>query len=130
MGWWKDRQDRKKQAETVTLVTAMATAFATALGGVLSAQSEQIKQQGAFLGTLQDLSARKAATVLGSRGGRTTAARKRQKQAIACPLCENPNRRGVTLEMLNFHRQHEPEPGRALGFTPQSNGNGDTTADG
>jgi len=89
----------------------MATAFATALGSVLTAQTEGIRQQGQFLNTLQDLSARKAAQVLGSKGGRTTAARKKARRenrsAPACALCEDPMRRGVTLEMIALHRQHE-----------------------
>ena len=132
MGWWT----RKREERQASIVAAMATAFATALGGVLTAQTEGIKQQGQFLGTLQDLSARKAAQVLGSKGGRTTAARKakalrKDPEKPYCALCENPMRRGVTLEMLAFHRLHgdnpdQPaqEPAARAQLEPPANGNG------
>jgi hypothetical protein len=107
VGWWK----RRKEAEQATMIASMANAFATALGSVLSAQAEQIKQSSAFLGTLQDLSARKAAVVLGSRGGRRSAERKAKLARVtaACPLCQNPNRRGNTLQQIAAHRLHEGE---------------------
>lgn len=111
MGWFrKSRQEEEEK--TASLVASMATAFATALGSVLTAQTEGIKQQGSFLNTLQDLSARKAAQVLGSKGGRTTQSRKKaaKKAAAAeqqCVLCLNPMHRGTTLEQVNFHRMHE-----------------------
>jgi hypothetical protein len=89
----------------------MAQAFATALGGVLQAQTAQIQQQTAFLGTLQDLSARKASQVLGSRGGRKTAERKAAKKRAAerpsCRLCENPMARQLSVEEIEAHRHHE-----------------------
>jgi hypothetical protein len=105
----------KKEAEQASLVSAMSTAFATALAGVLGSQTEQIKQSSAFLGMLQDLSARKAAQVMGSRGGQTTAKRKKaakiaQAQQQQCVLCANPMQRGVTLQQIEFHRQHESLP--------------------
>lgn len=120
MSWWSERKRQAKEAETASLVSAMATAFAQALGSVLTAQTAQIQQQSAFLGTLQDLSARKAAQVLGSRGGVSTQRKRAKAKGFACPLCENPNRRGVTLEMLNFHRAHEPEPTNRALAAPQS----------
>lgn len=125
MGWFK----RRKEAEQASLVATMSAAFAQALAGVLGAQTEQIKQSSAFLGTLQDLSARKAAQVMGSRGGRKTQERKKAAKAAAataqaCPLCENPQRRGVTLEMIAFHRQHEAEPREPLSLpAPGEQGN-------
>jgi hypothetical protein len=111
MAWFK----RRKEAEQATLIAAMSTAFAQALGGVLSAQSEQIKQSSAFLGTLQDLSARKASQILGSRGGRETQKRKKKLReataaAVECVLCADPMHRGTTLQQIEFHRQHESAP--------------------
>ena len=93
----------------------MVAALGQALTGVWTAQTEQIKQSSAFLGTLQDLSARKAAQVLGSKGGRTTQKRKKEARAAAatqqdCGLCVDPNRRDVTMEMLHYHRQHGGTP--------------------
>lgn len=112
VGWWGRSKAERREAEQASLVTSMATAFATALAGVLTAQTTQITQQGAFLGTLQDLSARKAAQVLGSKGGSTTARRKKEaKRAAAaepqCVLCDNPLHKGTTIAQIEFHRQHE-----------------------
>jgi hypothetical protein len=105
---WMKRRREERQA---SMVGAMAQAFATALGGVLQAQTAQIQQQTAFLGTLQDLSARKASQVLGSRGGKKTAERKAAKKKAAeapeCRLCHNPNARGVQLWEIDAHRHHE-----------------------
>jgi len=108
MGWFSKRREEKQ----ASLVGTMAAAFAQALSGVLQAQSAQIKQSSEFLGTLQDLSARKAAQVLGSKGGRTTQRRKKEAKAAAagrreCVLCDNPMHRGTTLEQITFHRLHE-----------------------
>jgi hypothetical protein len=127
MSWFRrkdEEKERVRQEREASLVASMATAFATALGSVLSAQSEGIKQQGAFLNTLQDLSARKAAQVLGSKGGRKTAERKEKKRkAIAstpeCVLCRDPFHKGTTIQQIEFHRLHEgaysePQPEPAL----------------
>jgi hypothetical protein len=116
---WMRRRREEKQA---SMVGAMAQAFATALGGVLQAQTAQIQQQTQFLGTLQDLSARKASQVLGSRGGRKTAERKAARKraeaaAPVCRLCHNPNVRGVQLWEIDAHRQHE-----AMALPPPAEG--------
>jgi|SRR5581483_3467001 len=128
MAWFA----RKKEAQQATLVAAMSEAFAKALGGVLSAQTEQIKQSTSFLNTLQDLSARRAAQVLGGRGGRTTQRRRAERRAATsrppdCALCKDPMRRGVTLEMIAFHRQHEArgDDGLQLALPVQSEERGD-----
>jgi len=121
MAWW----NRKKVEREANLVASMATAFATALGSVLQAQTEGIKQQGQFLNTLQDLSARKAAQVLGSKGGKQTARRRAARVGAtgkaSCALCDDPMRRGVTLEMIALHRQHESR-GESAQLALPSNG--------
>src|SRR5882672_12150339 len=108
MGWWQRRKDQRN----ADLMQTMVAALGQALTGVWTAQTEQIKQSSAFLGTLQDLSARKAAQVLGSKGGRTTQRRKKEAKAASasrreCVLCDNPMHRGTTLEQITFHRLHE-----------------------
>jgi hypothetical protein len=122
MGWLADRRERIRRVEEdrqASGIATMAKAFAEALGGVLQAQSAQIQQSSQFLGTLQDLSARKAAQVMGSRGGRTTQERKKQRKresaaAAECVLCVNPLNRGTTLQQIEIHRAHgvpqPPEP--------------------
>jgi len=120
MSWW----NRRKVEREARLVASMATAFATALGSVLQAQTEGIKQQGQFLNTLQDLSARKAAQVLGSKCGKQTARRRAARAAASgkpsCALCDDPMRRGVTLEMIALHRQHESRGEQELLRLPQN----------
>lgn len=115
MGWFKSRKEaklREEEQRQASTVAAMATAFASALGGVLSAQTESIKQQSQFLNTLQDLSARKAAQVLGQKGGRAAAkskkaAREGARREPECVLCRDPFHRGTTIEQIQFHRMHE-----------------------
>lgn len=111
MGWFS----RRKEAEQASLITAMATAFGTALAGVLGAQAQQIEQSTKFLGTVQDLSAKQVMRAMGSRGGTSTAKRKKarkeaEKAVASCVLCLDPMHRGTTLEQINFHRQHETSP--------------------
>jgi hypothetical protein len=127
VAWWNKRRNEEREA---SLVAAMATAFAQALGSVLTAQTEGIKQQGQFLNTLQDLSARKAAQVLGSKGGRTTQKRKKEAKAERrgqeCVLCRDPFHRGTTLQQIEFHRMHEgrgdEESQPQLALEPSANG--------
>ena len=132
MGWWRNkkvREERQSQEREASTVAALASAFGTALAGVLAAQTEGIKQQGQFLNTLQDLSARKAAQVLGSKGGRKSAERRKARQKGSagqpeCVLCVNPFHRGTTLEQIAFHRLHEgrvDEPSSlTLGESPET----------
>lgn len=108
MGWFK----RRREAEEATLVATLTGALGAALTSVFANQTEQIKQSSAFLNQLQDLSARKAAQVLGSKGGRTTQKRKKAAREVLvqqaqCILCRNPNHQNTTLEQIQFHRQHE-----------------------
>ena len=126
MAWWRKKgleERRESEQREASLVAAMATAFASALGSVLTAQTEGIRQQGQFLNTLQDLSARKAAQVLGSKGGRTTARRKKERKQVTqeCVLCRDPFHRGTTLEQISFHRGHEGRDGmETLTFADES----------
>lgn len=123
MGWWS----RRKEAQEASLVSTLVTAVSQAVAGVLAAQTQQIEQQGKFLGTLQDLNAKSAAKMLGSKGGTTTARRKKEakKAALAqqeCVLCANPLHQGTTLEQIAFHRLHQ-SPQQAPSPEPQEQGN-------
>jgi hypothetical protein len=131
MGWLT----RRREAKQASLVETLATALGKALGQVFEAQSKQIESSSRFLDQLQDLSARKAAQVMGSKGGRVTQQRKKLARKAAespspCALCQDPYRRGVTLQMIEFHRLHE-ESGRpspednAVAQGLLTNGNGD-----
>ena len=107
MGFFRKRQEQKEASLIATLTKAMGEA----LGGLLSAQSQQVQQSTAFLGVLQDMSAKKAAQIMGQKGGRTTQERKRKRseaiQTSTCVLCSDPMHRGTTLEQIALHRQHE-----------------------
>ncbi|SRR5260370_40331064 len=115
VAWWTSYKERRENRET-RLVEVLMTAMGSAFGHVLDAQSKQIEQNARFLDSLQDLSARKAAQIMGSRGGKRSQERKKQRRAAAeldCPLCDNPARKDVTLEMLEFHKRHPPRDDRA-----------------
>lgn len=116
MAWWSER----RKAREATLIETLATALGTALGRVFEAQSHQIEASSRFLDQLQDLSARKAAQIMGSKGGKVTARRKAEarKAKPSCALCEDPMRRGVTLEQISFHRLHEGRGGEAVPELP------------
>ena len=122
MGWWWKRDPDRGADREAALVRTMAEALGAALGRVYEAQAHQIEQSARFLDSLQDLSARKAAQIMGSRGGRTTQKRKAAaRKAAGCPLCANAAHRPVTVEMIEAHRGHNlelPLP------PPPDNGNG------
>ena len=107
MAWFK----RRRENEQANLVTSMAAAFGQALAGVLTSQTEQIKQATSFLTTIQELSAKQTMRLMGQKGGRTTQARKkaakRAVQTVDCVLCSDPMHRGTTLEQITLHRLHE-----------------------
>jgi len=108
MGWFS----RRKEEHEASLLATLVKAVGETVTGVLTAQSAQVAQNTAFLGTLQDLSAKKAAQIMGSRGGKISQAKKRARREAEgilpkCRLCTNPMARGVTLQELDIHRQHE-----------------------
>src|SRR5216684_8774216 len=110
MGWFSERKERRN----AHLVATLTEALGQALGRVFEAQSKQIEQSSHFLDQLQDLSARKAAQIMGSRGGRRTQARKRtenrQLREPACRLCRDPYDKHFTVEQYNAHLLHsQPE---------------------
>jgi hypothetical protein len=110
MGWWKERKEQRN----AHLVATLTEALGQALGRVFEAQSKQIEQSSHFLDQLQDLSARKAAQIMGSRGGRRTQARKRsetrQLREPQCRLCRDPYDKHFTVEQYNAHLLHsQPE---------------------
>lgn len=107
---------KKKAALTsdqeVRLVEVLANAFGAALQRTLDAQANQINQQGAFLDRLQEMSAKKAAQVMGSRGGRRTQERKRERKLLeesarACNVCAG--KRNLSVRDIDFHRDHGGE---------------------
>lgn len=103
----EDREERQEERET-RMIEKLADAIGQAFGATLQAQAQVMKQNSDFLTELQSISAKKAASIMGQRGGRTTQARKRiaKQAAVACPMCVNPARRDVTVQMLDFHRMH------------------------
>ena len=122
MGFFARKRKEREEAKNASLVEVLTAALGQALGRTLDAQSHQIEQSSRFLDQLQDLSARKAAQVMGSRGGRVTQARLREKRKAsasrpACPLCENPNRRGVTLEMISLHNGHGDDEVKSIPYS-------------
>jgi hypothetical protein len=124
--WFGRRKEREAERDA-RLVETLAAALGTALGRVFDSQAHQIEQTSRFLDSLQDLSARKAAQIMGSRGGRRTQERKAKQRELSlssrgCPLCANPMRRDVTVEMIQEHRKHAPETPELAAPEPSSNG--------
>lgn len=118
---------RKRPALTsdqeVRLVEVLANAFGAALQRTLDAQANQINQQGAFLDRLNDMSAKKAAQVMGQRGGRRTQERKRERRLLessarSCNVCAG--KRILTGADIDFHRAHG---GETEGDRERVNGN-------
>lgn len=100
----------------------LASAFGSALQRTLDAQANQINQQGAFLDRLNDMSAKKAAQVMGQRGGRRTQERKRERKLLEsnarkCKVCAG--RRDLSVADIDFHRAHG---GETAGDAQQENG--------
>ena len=107
MGFWSERKSRRD----ADLVSTLATALGLALGKTFEAQAHQLETSSKFLDTLQDLSARKAAQILGSKGGRVSQQRKRaaakREKPTGCALCADPMTRNVSIESIRAHRLHE-----------------------
>jgi len=107
VGWWSRRNRHQDVADTLD----------RALGRILDAQASQIESASKFLATMSDLSTRKAAQTLGSRGGRKRADNAaRKKTASTCELCRDPMFKAVTVEMIAAHRLH------TSGTAPEPNG--------
>lgn len=127
MGWWSRRREeaheereRQRRARDVDIFASMGKAFGEALGNVLSAQGNLIDQNTKFLDNLQDLSARKAAQVLGSRGGKRSQARKRQASLpqTDCAVCHDPSDPHLTVRDIDIHRAHGTRRHEALPEQP------------
>jgi len=125
---WPFRKKELTSDQEVRLVEVLANAFGQALQRTLDAQSNQINQQSGFLATLQDMSAKKAAQVMGQRGGRRTQERKRAPRLLTiepeCGLCVDENRRDVTVEMIKGHAQHIGLRAQRKAEEVGANGNG------
>lgn len=98
--------------QEVRLVEVLANAFGQALQRTLDAQANQINQQASFLGQMQELSAKKAAQVMGQRGGRRTQERKRERRLLEnrareCNVCAG--KRVLSVQDIDFHRSHGGE---------------------
>jgi hypothetical protein len=106
--WWRDKKERSEEREE-RMAAKLVEAIGQAFGATLQAQATVMKQNSDFLTALQEISARKAAQIMGQRGGRRTQERKRLRLAgpqQQCALCVEPNRRDVTVEMVHAHNQH------------------------
>lgn len=119
--WWR----KKRETEFAqTVANAVAQAVVEALKHAKPTPEAQageffsnaLSGMSGFLNGAGDLALRGAASALGQRGGRKTAA-KRQRQAAEqsrlarpapqCPLCRDPHFKHVTVEMIQNHRRHE-----------------------
>ena len=120
------REARRRLLRSEDQVSSLAVS-SQALGGALAKtfemQAQLLEGTSRFLGVMQDLSAKKAAQVMGSRGGKANAARKakRLNSPPECELCRNPAFRHPTWDMISEHRKHEitePQMTTANGQAP------------
>lgn len=93
---------------------ATAQALDLMIGRIAEAQAKNIETMSTFLQTMGELSMRKAAAVLGSRGGKARVANAKKKQEQAkreasdCPLCRDPFfAHGLTNSMIDAHASHK-----------------------
>jgi hypothetical protein len=89
-----------------------ADALDRALGRIFEAQASQIEAVSGLLTKMSELSTKRAASVMGTRSANVKKARKiaagMVKKDSDCPLCIDPTRRDVTVEMIQAHRAHAP----------------------
>jgi hypothetical protein len=114
MGWFARRRDERNAAQAATIAGALVQALAE----TAKSQAQFGQMVGGWIKDLGDLSVKRSAQLMGSRGGRTTQERKRLRQANlrsgACPLCVDPNYTAVTVPMITEHRSHNGVPRRAI----------------
>ncbi len=110
------------------MAAKLVDAIGQAFGATLQAQAQVMQQNANFLTELQAISAKKAAQIMGQRGGRRTQERKRARLMAPaeqeCGLCLDPDRRDVTVEMIRAHNQHIALPRANPPQEPRANGNG------
>jgi hypothetical protein len=88
-------------------------ALDSALSRIYEAQAKQVEAITGFLEKMSELSMRRAASALGSRGGQVSAKRKAARIAVAaerksgCLLCRDPLARNISVETIVRHREHE-----------------------
>ena len=120
MGWFK----RRKQEQEASVAERMTAAVST----IMKLQTDQMLGSVEFMSKLQDLNAKKAAQIMGSRGGRISMERKRKAKLAArptppnpsCRLCVNPLARGLTWQEIMNHNAHSGEDGQdALPFAQE-----------
>jgi len=106
MGWLSER----RKAKEATKAQSLAEALVQALAQTAQSQSQMGAMVGGWIKELGDLSVRRSAALLGTRGGQRTQARLRARKAAAaqaaCPLCDDANYRDVSVAMISAHRSH------------------------
>lgn len=118
------RAQTYRDRDATNSIASVATALGSALDRTFQIESKLLEQMGGFLSVLEEASARKAAAVLGARGGRAAGVSKARKRLAGptCPLCADPMRRDVTIEMVNQHRAHGDNRQSAPANTQSGNG--------
>jgi hypothetical protein len=96
-----------------------------ALGRIYESQAKQIEAMSTLLEKMAEISMKRAASALGSRGGQQTAKRKAAKRALEqariespCKLCRDPLSRNLSITDIQRHQAHE----LAIDVTDQANG--------
>lgn len=123
-------QGSQQEERESRLIEKLLEAMSGAFGVTLDAQAKVIKQHSDFIATMSEVSAKRAAVVLGRRGAAIRGERRRQKllgtperQRQQCRVCRGA--RNLVPADIDFHRQHEGLDGEAIEQAPPSeNANG------
>lgn len=106
--------------------------LAEALEKMMGANTQQMLGSVEVMGRIQDLAAKKAAQILGSRGGRERARRAKIKKkavvttASSCPLCDDPMARGASFDQILDHNMRHAQPQAAIAGPEPENTEDDT----
>lgn len=116
MGWLKRRREKRESIERASANVMLAEALEKMMG----ANTQQMLGSVEVMGRIQDLAAKKAAQILGSRGGKERA-RRAQKRKVSqakpvssCALCDDPMTRGLGFDQILEHNMRHGAPQAAL----------------
>ena len=103
-----EKLDQATQQSRRSELAELAEALGQSLERTFQIQAKMMEGSAALIGVLQEASARKAAQVLGRRGGQRTQERRRSlPKPPSCPLCIDPNFGHPTPAMIDLHRMHQ-----------------------
>ncbi len=128
MAWFRKKLPEPIPAQTqIDALATLAELFAKAFTSQIENNTTVAQVFSGFIGSLGEMSTKQAARIMGQRSAarRGGAFKQPRKIKIDCPLCANPGRRDVSVEMIKEHRKHgEDSSTLPPAGSPSSNGAG------